>query len=502
MRGGFGITYDRINNTLSAIYPSLGLGFAQTINVGGPLCSTGPGCDTSGSRALSGFRAGVDGSLPLPVIPAAGIPIIPQGVFADLITYQQTPDFRDGRSNNFNLSVQRELPGSMVLETSYVARLGRNLQQNTSFNSAPYFFVDAASKQSFAQAFDAVAGALRSQQPVATQPWFENQLPGLGTAYLVKNSASDFVNGFVNSIFRTMDVARLRMGLQPYDNTQVRSIRVRVENGTSNYNGLLVSLRKRTSHGLSFDANYTFAKSLDEAGLVQDFSNGYSSSFFPGIDYGNSFFDRTHVFNANFLYELPFGSSVGRTSGWTAKAIQGWYVSGIYVQASGLPLSVNISGAEAFGGDIATSSGAIPTVSPGQFGNSVHSASGSAGIGTNGNPGTGGSGLNLFGNPETVFRSFRPFALSRDTRTGWSNPLRGLPFWNLDLSIGKATRITERTSVRLSADFFNFFNHVNFSDPSLDLQNPGTFGVITDQAAPTNRTSGSRWIQLGLRIEF
>ena len=53
-----------------------------------------------------------------------------------------------------------------------------------------------------------------------------------------------------------------------------------------------------------------------------------------------------------------------------------------------------------------------------------------------------------------------------------------------------------------SADFFNVFNHVDFANPGLSLTGPTTFGVITSQFVPANRTSGSRWIQLSMRVEF
>jgi hypothetical protein len=87
----------------------------------------------------------------------------------------------------------------------------------------------------------------------------------------------------------------------------------------------------------------------------------------------------------------------------------------------------------------------------------------------------------------------------------------------LDTSFGKTTAITERMHVTFAADFFNLFNHVIYCDPGVTNGNPnaGTcgrslslasglqnFGVISTQFIPANRTSGSRWIQLSLRLEF
>jgi len=72
----------------------------------------------------------------------------------------------------------------------------------------------------------------------------------------------------------------------------------------------------------------------------------------------------------------------------------------------------------------------------------------------------------------------------------------------MDMSLGKKTNVTERVNVVFALDFFNVFNHVDFANPSLDLQNPRAFGVITTQFTYPDRTVGSRWIQFGLRVEF
>ena len=69
----------------------------------------------------------------------------------------------------------------MLLEIGYVGRYASKLPQSMSFGQVPYTHVDTASGQTFAQAFDAVAGQLRSGVTAASvtpQPWFENQSPG------------------------------------------------------------------------------------------------------------------------------------------------------------------------------------------------------------------------------------------------------------------------------------------------------------------------------------
>src|SRR5207244_1564697 len=102
----------------------------------------------------------------------------------------------------------------------------------------------------------------------------------------------------------------------------------------------------------------------------------------------------------------------------------------------------------------------------------------------------------------SVFSNFRRVNVSTDGRAGRANPLRGLPRWNLDMSLGKKTTIAEKVSVTFALDFFNVFNHVDFNNPNLDLTNPRGFGVITTQLTPPARVAGSRWIQFGMRVEF
>ncbi len=527
LRGGFSLIYDRTNTVQSVIIPMLGVGFAQTINVGRPKCDVsgapGPGCNASSTNTgASIYRVGVDGSIPVPTVPAVSSPVVP-GRSGELFSFQVDPDTKIGRSYSVDLTVQRELPFNMILEVGWAGRWSRRLPQGVNINASPYFFKDSASGQTFAEAYDAVAQALINKQPVATQPWFENQLPGYAslsdctgkggtsTACVAANFPTLFAGGLVSSLFSAMNGLRVDKlarpgGLPPFNSLQLFDLHMRTYIGTSNYQGLLISLRKRTSHGLSLNVNYTFSKTLDDNISNQNQAGIYSNSFVTSVDRGPSIFDRTHIFNAGFLYDLPFGKGhrLG-ASNWLNKVVGGWYISGIVTAFSGLPQIV-VESSQVWGGGavFGFQTGAIPTVNPSTFGNDVnHGVAGSHGIGTNGDPARNGSGLNLFGNPEQVFNSFRNVQISKDGRTGRANPVRGLPFKNLDMSIGKKTSIGERLAISYSFDFFNIFNHVNFVDPSLDQSFPARFGVITQQLVPANREiSGARWIQFGLRVEF
>jgi len=116
--------------------------------------------------------------------------------------------------------------------------------------------------------------------------------------------------------------------------------------------------------------------------------------------------------------------------------------------------------------------------------------------------GATGTNLDLFSNPGAALCDFGYVQLSTSGSTGSANPMYGIPFWNLDMRVGKTTTIHERYKLGFSADFFNIFNHQNFANPSLSIASPAAFGVITSTYTPPNRTNAARWIEMGLRLDF
>jgi hypothetical protein len=117
-------------------------------------------------------------------------------------------------------------------------------------------------------------------------------------------------------------------------------------------------------------------------------------------------------------------------------------------------------------------------------------------IATSDNPAKGGTGLNLFANPVAVYQSYGPILLTQVTNGNFGGNLRGMARWNLDLDIARKLQWTERVSSTLSLQMFNVFNHVQFNDPTLSLQSPQTFGVLSTQL------NQPRVLELGLHIDF
>jgi hypothetical protein len=519
IRGGWGVTYTRMNGVGLVMTPVLGVGLSEALSCRGPQSpTTGSGTCFGSSDPTTGFRVGVDGDgstiLPSTITPSPGnIPFPVSAPFGETLAFSIDPGMELGFSHSFDFTWQRELPADMLLEVGYVGRLGRNLMQNADFNSVPFFQVDPASGQTLAQAFDAVAQALRADGTGATvtpQPWFEN-IFGVGSTIALAgpggSNQTDFIIGDLGGL---MLLTGDFLSAQPFSNQQILINNFTYDGGESNYHAMFFTVRKRTSRGLAWDFNYTLATSKDFFGLNQEntaFSN--SSPYQQSLDYAPSLFDVRHVFNAHWYYELPFGP--GKT--WAAesnianKIIGGWHIAGLFVASSGLPLcSFSSSGFNGTGANFGAPEGTgfcnIP-LQGASFSNTRNTnVAGSGGFGTAGDPLTGGSGLNLFSDPEAVANSLRYPLLTQDTRNGFG-AIRGLPRWNVDLSLGKTTKITEQIGIVFTFDFLNAFNHVEFNNPSLDFGNPSAFGVLDSQlGGPTFQSAGPRRIQFGLRVEF
>jgi len=524
LRGGFGIYYSRLSSENSIVSPGLTAGFNSTITTALTNCaasaSAGAGCNAAATAdpGQSAYRIGVDGSIPIPTFPQTlTSPYVPAGNYSELISFGIDPAIKLPRVYTADFTIQRSLVRGVFLEVGWNGRYGRDLFSNVQLAATPYMFKDKTSGQTFAQAFDAVANALRAGQTVASQPFFENQLPGAGTAagyatttaYLAAKEASFFTNGQVSNMFDStsssqpgLNALRAKLGLQPYDETQVNELSDGVNLGWSNYNALLVTLR-HTGTNFTFNLNYTFSKSLDTSQGAQNNSSNLANPYFPGINYGPSRFDHTHILNALFVYNTP------KSYSWLPpalnKVVGDWRASGIVTILSGSPIYVSENSQVWGGGQRAEfTSPAVPLVAPSSLGSGLHSnVAGSGGIGTGGNPAIGGTGLNLFANPQAAYSSFG-FVQISSGGDGWGQPLRGMSFWNVDTSFGKRIPIKEQIALDLSFDFYNLFNHPNFANPSLPLTGSSitNFGVISATAVPANRQASSRWIMCGLRFEF
>ena len=216
----------------------------------------------------------------------------------------------------------------------------------------------------------------------------------------------------------------------------------------SNYQSLQVNIEKRFGRGLSVLTNYTWAKRLDDVGWTNPFNRRF--------DYGISADDVTHVFHLASSYQFP-GL---KRSGALAKIVNGWAVNSIVTWQSGFPFSVSSGLDNAFtgtGGQRADFLGGTPALSSSR----PHA--------------------------EMIARWFDRDPI-HDECVGYVRQLgQGISgtreLFNTDFSAIKSTKLTERASLQFRAEFFNFFNNVNFGGPNSTVTS-ANFGRITSAGIP------------------
>lgn len=526
IRGGYSRIYNRLNGVSLIMTPLLGPSFGQTISCQGPSMS-GACLGTSSATPATAFRIGVDGNTaPLPAIPQTlALPVEP-GVNASSSPFNFFLDtaYKPGSTDEWDLSYQRQLTNRLILEVGYVGDVSRDLYQGLDFNTVPWFMKYGG--QTFANAYDNVYSELATGAPVTPQPFFEAALAG---SQLCQNGSGAAVAcGTAGANFPNYTQAAVNyVGASTFTQNYVSSIWLPLDNywkfghtmpatqgatyvygecscGWSNYNAGFISLNARDWHGLTLDMNLTYSHNFSTAGITQSgVLDNLNNPWNLGYDYGPAYWDRPFTFNTLALYQLPFGRG---QRGVIGHLIGGWSIAPIWTWDSGLPLPFWTGSFDEFGngGPFAFGSGAnaVPLVSTSSIASTQGTypiwgtSASSNGVATAGNPATGGTGLNYFANPSAVYSDFRPALVGLDTTSGGGGYLRGYPSWNVDLTLSKDIQVTERVGATFTAQAFNVFNHVVFSDPFLSLQDAPGFGVIGGQA------NAPRQIELGLRIHF
>jgi hypothetical protein len=250
------------------------------------------------------------------------------------------------------------------------------------------------------------------------------------------------------------------------------AIRISENAGRSIYNSLQVSAERRYHNGLKVGVAYTLAKSNDNASDKRDVVwDTYDDTNF----YGPSSYDRRHVLNFYYIYDLPF---------WRAQdtmlhnLLGGWQVSGATFYRTGTPLSV-VNTANDIAGVGEPSNGQPWNLVGDINANTNKSFSNSVGDG------------NYWFNP-AAFAAPAPGTFGNSTRNLIYGP--GQSQW--DLALFKNFRTGGPTAVQFRAEIFNLFNHPNLSNPGTDPNNQLTFGRIT------GKDDARRDIQLSLRFQF
>jgi hypothetical protein len=292
----------------------------------------------------------------------------------------------------------------------------------------------------------------------------------LDLAYVGSHSVDTVVNYNLNAA----TVVGLGNKGQPEFNTFGRTANTNLlfAGYSSSYNALQVKFDRKFTGGLATTTAYTFGKGM---GFQTDDDGGLSFYINQRRDYARNDFDRTHTFVQSFVYDLPFGN--GRhwvSSGVAAAIVGGWRISSFMTIMSGLPLYFTANSTSL----LAPGNTQTPNlVSPVQIRH---------GIGTT--------------NPWFTASSFAAPAADTFGNVG-RNYLSGPGFFNLDASLSKSIRLTERYNLDLRLEAFGVTNTPQFffasnggSAAGLTLGS-SSFGDITS-------ATGGRTLQLGAKFKF
>jgi hypothetical protein len=243
----------------------------------------------------------------------------------------------------------------------------------------------------------------------------------------------------------------------------------------SRYHSLQVAINRPFKNGLMLKGAYTLSRAKNEtdddgwAGLT------YNAPSLRSRNYALAGYDRPHMFQMAFVYELPYKTSAAgnRALRWI---FGDWQVNGVYAAFSGTPFTITADGTD----------------------------------------------LNMPGNPQTAdlngsykiigkhaddgyFFDPEPFSQPQGVRLGNTgrNQFRGPGAWNLDFSVFRGFPIGGNgRRVELRAEFFNLTNTPQWGNPDADV-NSGTFGrTFTVGNSSRDAGSGERQIRLGLRVQF
>ena len=102
----------------------------------------------------------------------------------------------------------------------------------------------------------------------------------------------------------------------------------------------------------------------------------------------------------------------------------------------------------------------------------------------------------MFNDPNAISGEFRRLILGLDGSGGGAGVIRGLPTWNLDATASKDIRVNERFGATFIFQANNVLNHIQSSNPSMNIDSPQTWGVIAGQA------NTPRQMEFGLRLHF
>lgn len=448
------------------------------------------------------------------------------------------PNLKVASSQEYNFSIQREIGFQTAIEVRYVGSYSSNstriidfnqvditnngflsdflrAQNNLALNAARRNELLAAGQST--SAFPISAGfdpRIAGSQPLplistlaalSSTPGGFGGINAAGTAGIAGNATiiAAVQGGTPAGLAQTLVANNLQGPVRFLANPNVALAGLLTNSARYNYNALQVEFRRRFSRGLYFQANYTFSKTLSNSpGTDQRRQEFELDSNNPDLEYSRAEYDQTHVFNFNSLYELPFGRGkrfLGDTGSLLDRIVGGWQFNSIVKVASGAPFTfvdprttfnratfvtrqpatspLTTDQIRGLVGVFRNADGSITLINP----SAIDPATGRLSNG----PGTPAfNGQVFFNNPAgTVGNTPR-------------NAFNGPSYFNIDASLFKNIRITERVRFQIRAEAFNLLNHTNLAitNQYRNINTANAFNITT--------AFSPRIIQFAGRIEF
>jgi hypothetical protein len=542
IRGGYARIFGRINGDVPVLAPMLTPGLMQPATCGGPGAPSIVGNSTTcgGTTPANVFRVGVDcpasGPCTAPLPPPSAY--LPQPWFPgsnDVGTGGGgiDPNFKPNRSDEFTLSIQHQFGPKIMAEAGYIGRILSNELQFYNLSPVPYMMTLGG--QTFANAWKNIMVATNygtNLSRIPAQPFFER---ALNPEY-----CAGFANCTIAFVTNNTDMGLMQLS-DPFDawagvsnagmfnfgrslssdpiaatcstispaatttigcNGQSPQVVTITSKGFGNYNAGYLQVTFQDWHGLTMKTNLNYSHALGTGNLVQASSAAETIDPFKlQNSYGPQYYDEKFTFNLFLNYAPPFYAS---QNGWLGRLLGGWNFSPLFVYGTGFPIQMYTATGCSYGACNPAYSSTFENMVITQ--NLHYSATKKKATGTT--CGTIGAGYNVFSNPDATCPAnggilgdpVRNPILGLDGDIGGGGPVRGLPFWNLNLGVTKKIKLNERLSSALYFDFDNVLNHMQAADPCFSSNNLPAWGVLG--CGGNLQANTPRRLQLGVSLQW
>jgi hypothetical protein len=416
------------------------------------------------------------------------------------------PRLRTPYVQQWNIGVQHEIARNTVVDIAYVGNKGTKLLRGFDYNQVIIeengFLADFLRARSNAQLAQQRTGEfdpefnplIAGSQPLSFFPRLDRE--GLLTDSLVRSLIETGEPGQLAALYIINDFTEGRdVDFRLNRNTFVADMITNYSN--SSYHALQLEVRRRVSSGLQFQANYTFGKTLTDSSGTQVRFDPFLDIDQAGLERARAEFDVNHVFNANFIWPLPFGAEFGRSYGKLDKLIGGWTLSSILTWQSGAPLTI-ASGRGTLNRTARSGQNtAVSSLTKAQLGETVGfrmSGDGPFFIAAGAINPRDNSGVAPDGEAPFAGQAFfhpEPGQVGNLQRRMFTGPSAFV----FDLALDKDLRLTESQQLRFGARIQNLLNHPSFLSGNHFLDST-QFGRVTDVVV------GARVIEFQLRYSF